>query len=212
MSTESSSPNSPAPVFPASPTPAEPHDSSRLMCNRCHKNPGRGPSRLCNSCRRTLRRQEKRERLKEAGLCSRCGNQRPAAGRIICQSCIDTNQRVQKRWREARIADHKCIQCPRPSAGPGATLCRHCRDRKLRGAAAVRQRRRDNHQCTRCGSALGSEHPYKSCARCRERDAKGRERRVLDAAHAAEVSHSVNPASHEDDSAMDCEENSEPGT
>lgn len=152
-------------------------------CPRCggrnKVEPGRASCREC-ALKQADKRQELRNRRRDAGQCTRCGKTLPEGSEFLqCEDCriyIGSFRKFNKRRYEGMKAAGRCVKCG-DWAEPGRTMCRKCLDDhkayEQSYGEAYREKKRARREaykavglCIDCGAPTDGEHTR--CKRCRD--------------------------------------------
>jgi len=83
--------------------------------------------------KRKEQQKERREALKQAGICVVCGKQPAISGLVHCQKCRDKNKERLKEIRKKRKRQGVCILCNEPALR-GSVFCK---EHKKRGDTSL---------------------------------------------------------------------------
>lgn len=161
---------------------AKKHDDSQIRrraewlaagrCPRCGRERD-DEHKMCARCREYMsdirrrgaeKARQRRDELREMGMCTRCGKTWAEPGRSTCRRCADRHNADVRRWdptgekkrqrRQARIDAGLCIDCGRP-VGDGRQRCQACRDARMDSARKYKINQRIKREAERARAAGG---------------------------------------------------------
>ena len=93
---------------------------------------------------------ERRERLKNEGLCIACGKEKVTEGHVYCDTCLEKAKERRKENRKHKpknhkqsdwISDMKCAVCGADNLVPGKKVCPRCYEIKMKSIAKCHAKR-----------------------------------------------------------------------
>lgn len=129
---------------------------------------------------------ERKARLKAAGLCIYCGKVPATPGFLMCDTCRAKNNDSYRRSVEKHMAEGLCINCGEKKENLGKPLCMRCYKRKKERIMAYQVKTREawikQGLCSICGKNP-ARPGLKTCLSCGEkRKARYRKRRAKNGA------------------------------
>lgn len=96
---------------------------------------------------RNERLRNRRQKLREAGLCTSCGKRKPADGKVQCKLCRNRHNTIarERRRRQGVISfDERgngvyCLRCCKPVETEGEKFCTSCYSKQVQKAEHMRK-------------------------------------------------------------------------